>query len=34
MRTPEEPDPPVVPADEMAGGPGIDSPVVPSPHNP
>jgi hypothetical protein len=24
----------VVPADEMAGGPGIDSPVVPSPHNP
>ena len=34
MRTPEEPDPPVEPADEMVGGPGPDSPVAPSPHNP
>jgi cytochrome c oxidase cbb3-type subunit 3 len=34
MRTPEEPDPPVEPADEMVGGPGPDSPVAPSPQNP
>jgi cytochrome c oxidase cbb3-type subunit III len=34
MRTPEEPDPPVEPADEMVGGPGPDSPVEPSPHLP
>jgi cytochrome c oxidase cbb3-type subunit III len=34
MRTPEEPDPPVEPADEIVGGPGPDSPVEPNPHNP
>ena len=34
MRTPEEPDPPVEPADEIVDGSGSDSPLAPSPRNP
>jgi cytochrome c oxidase cbb3-type subunit III len=34
MRTPQEPDPPVEPADEMVGGPEFDAPVAKSAHTP
>jgi cytochrome c oxidase cbb3-type subunit 3 len=34
MRTPQEPDPPVEPADEMVDGPGFDAPVAKSAHTP
>jgi hypothetical protein len=34
MRTPQEPDPPVEPADEMVGGPEFDAPVAESAHTP
>ena len=34
MRTPQEPDPPVEPADEMVGGPGFDAPIAKSEHTP
>src|SRR5665213_3551279 len=32
MRTPQEPDPPVEPANEMVGGPEFDAPVAKSAH--
>ena len=34
MRTPQEPEPPVEPADEMVGGPEVDAPVAKSPQRP
>lgn len=34
MRTPQEPDPPVEPADEMVGGPGFDAPIAKNAHTP